>query len=855
MKTTMPTIPVQPDQKTEEPQNQQISPTSLVIDFDYMLGLACLIFNFATLLALQKKLSLPLLEVGSFVITYLVACFYTAWLLAKGKIRMLWKKQPNEFLAHRILLGFIWLVSCFSLNLSMSVFNTSAPWLSAAIIICVLAGVVFTLEEWLPQAVKNVVHFLIASSTVLWCYYALYLIRLYPVSLLALMALGISVHSFIPLLISITYINILVQKWKIYRRYLLAGILAPLLFIVGFSIKWNRISSEISHKTNVIAAGKNNALPDWILLGQSVGSDWVSKKIIIGDLAYQMPTEFFSFGPTMTNLGQLAQHDPLVFIASFFMPKPALDQQDRIKLLNVIFDGRHYTQERLWSGSDLVTSHVATEAKIYPEFRLAYTEKTISIESRARQTLMQEEALYTFHLPEGSVVSSLSLWIDGVEQKSYLTTQAKADLAYKTIVGVETRDPSVIHWQEGNTLKIKVFPCTSEEERKFKIGITSPLKFENNQLVYENAWFNGPATSQASETIKLDFTQEISGLKLPFKSEKAGSKLVFNGRYQSDWDARFNAPPVSDAGFTFNGKSYSMLPVQAVPESFAAKAIYLDINSSWSEEEFDEIFYVLKNKPVYVFDQNFKLLNHENREAIFEKLSAFNYSLFPVHLVADRENALLITKGTAISPNVKDLSGSHFSNALSQDKILSPLKTLNLSTELSPYLKTLQELRIIRSEERSLTEIRNLLSRNQFPANAEANESMLKIGNSGLVIVESNVPVKQNAPDHLLRLFAYNHIMKQAGRHYLDKSFQSDSVLQASLVSEASLAHIVTPVSSMIVLESQKDYDRFDIKKSKNSLDNASLKSSGAVPEPHEWALIVLFALLAGYYTFRNYAR
>ncbi|MGN6417279.1 MAG: hypothetical protein ACTHMC_07300, partial [Pseudobacter sp.] len=65
-----------------------------------------------------------------------------------------------------------------------------------------------------------------------------------------------------------------------------------------------------------------------------------------------------------------------------------------------------------------------------------------------------------------------------------------------------------------------------------------------------------------------------------------------------------------------------------------------------------------------------------------------------------------------------------------------------------------------------------------------------------------------------------------------------------SLVAQAAEAHVVTPVSSLVVLESKADYDRFDIKASENSLHNAAIASKGAVPEPHEWALIILAILI-----------
>lgn len=101
---------------------------------------------------------------------------------------------------------------------------------------------------------------------------------------------------------------------------------------------------------------------------------------------------------------------------------------------------------------------------------------------------------------------------------------------------------------------------------------------------------------------------------------------------------------------------------------------------------------------------------------------------------------------------------------------------------------------------------------------------------------KDSVTTKSNAPDHLMRLFAYNHIMQKGGARFLDNVINE----QDELVEEAKIANIVTPLSSLIVLESANDYNRFEIKSAENSLNNASIGSKGSVPEPHEWALIVV---------------
>ena len=113
--------------------------------------------------------------------------------------------------------------------------------------------------------------------------------------------------------------------------------------------------------------------------------------------------------------------------------------------------------------------------------------------------------------------------------------------------------------------------------------------------------------------------------------------------------------------------------------------------------------------------------------------------------------------------------------------------------------------------------------------------------------VEGHSNGSDNAPDHLARLFAYNNIMRQLGANFFNNDFVNER-----LVDEAAAAYVVSPVSSLVVLETKEDYERFGIQDKENSLHNASKNSSGAVPEPHEWALIVVFLLLVASYIVRH---
>jgi XrtN system VIT domain protein len=831
-----------------------------VMETDYLIGLICLSLSFCIfLLAMQTADNSGFLSDTSFLFSYMVAIFYTIRMSTKGESWLFfWKASNKVYQPHRLLLWFLWLVSCFLFNTAFPIFNESATWLAVAIMVSAGVCILFTWEDSLPRFFRNLLFLFMGTSAVLWAYYAIYLSWLYPVSIIGLVFFGLSIHSFIPLFLCITHFRILSQRWNTYKVSIVTGILLPIFFVIGYVVQWGLISKKMQNLTNSIVTQDRDDLPAWVQIGQKIDDNWITKQVVMDHLAYQMPRKDLSIIPETLNLGASVRHDPLVLIASLFGKKIDLNQSERVKLLEVLYDARHYTQETLWSGNNLRTENVVTQIRIYPDFRTAYTEKTLSISNHSQSRWQQEEALYTFYLPEGSVVSSLSLWINGNEEKGYLTTQTKADSAYKTIVGVESRDPSVIHWQEGNTVKVRVFPCTAKERRKFKIGITSPLQLKGTRLTYENIYFKGPASNDASEGIRLDFTKNVSGLKIPFEMEESGAnQMTLNRTYSPSWNLSFDAVPVSSQGFAFNSKTYRLRPFKEISEPFLAREIYLDINKSWTKNEFDSVCNILKNRSLFVYDEGMIPISDDNKDAIFHRLSSWNYSLFPVHAVRNRSNALLITKETQMSPNVKDLQDSQFGQALRNDTLTVPLKVFNIGNGFSPFFKTLHELRVVRCERADIGQIAEMLVRNQFPMDQEKKHSnrVVRIDNAKMTISESEGSVSVGAPDHIARLYAYNHIMQQIGTKYLGKNYLKDSAATSGLVAEAQKANIVTPISSLIVLETALDYKRFDIQKSKNSLDNATFKNAGAVPEPHEWALIILFALLVSYYTFRNYVR
>ncbi|WP_420477398.1 hypothetical protein, partial [Noviherbaspirillum sp. ST9] len=99
----------------------------------------------------------------------------------------------------------------------------------------------------------------------------------------------------------------------------------------------------------------------------------------------------------------------------------------------------------------------------------------------------------------------------------------------------------------------------------------------------------------------------------------------------------------------------------------------------------------------------------------------------------------------------------------------------------------------------------NALSASKYQSFREDSATVV-IDASGVSIRQSRNEKAGKAPDHLLRLFAYNRIMKKVAERYF-----RDDFIQPEIIAEAEKANIVSPVSSLIVLETQKDYERFGI--------------------------------------------
>jgi XrtN system VIT domain protein len=797
---------------------------------------------------------------GIFIFNYLLFITYLCTLTIGGIVKYKWGIYKNN-IEYTFLLLILGLISAYSLNREMNLFMESTLWLSIYISLLGFTLIMLAFKNSLPAFLKHTLYFLFGASACLCIYLSIYLFPLYGFSAVIIFILGISGHIFVPLSIlvySLIFIrkNYSTDKELMFSFY--AGLAIPLMISVYFLFQWNHINKEITYTYNE-SITKNRELPNWIKVSQKISDDWVTDRVMKSGLVYDVPNnQFQSFRTPFNGNGEGQLHDPLVMCASFIFGKPELEYEEKIKIMESVYDARHKAQDRLWTGADLRTSNVITNAEIYPDMRIAYTEKIITIKNSLPENTRwraTEEAIYSFHLPEGSVVTSLSLWINGREEKASLTTKGKADSAYTTVVGVEQRDPSVIHWQEGNRVSVRVFPCTPKEDRRFKVGITSPLEKSGSTLIYSNIAFEGPEYDNATESFNIQFKSDPSDLKMPsfFKLDEK-NYFRYDGNYNPSWEITMSTNGISSNAFSFNNRSYSIEPYAKKYESFDPEAFYLDINKSWTEDETDAIRALAATKEVYVYKEGMIKLNDENFDDLTSELREFKFSLFPIDKIKDPSNGLLISKSPENSPNLHDLDGSDFIidlNSFFTKK--TRIRIFNIGHGLSPYLKSLKEIRVFTYDEGEIDYLTGLLKEKKFAVNAEDDNTVV-IDKAEIKIKQEPKIISGNGTDHIMRLFIYNDIMKKLNTNYLNKDFFSDE-----LISEAASANVVSPVSSLIVLETQNDYDRFGIEKAdgqkidNQSLQNASTGAFGSVPEPHEWLLIILCIGVVSFFFIKPY--
>ncbi len=167
-------------------------------------------------------------------------------------------------------------------------------------------------------------------------------------------------------------------------------------------------------------------------------------------------------------------------------------------------------------GLSLLDSRVDTV--VDSEGATAYSEWTMVFKNTS---VRQQEARAQVMLPPGSVVSRLTLWIDGEEREAAFGGRSQVKQAYQQVVQ-RRRDPVLVTTAGPDRIMMQCFPVPPNNgTMKIRIGITSPVDLDSRESgllrlpFFAEYNFNLPETLEHGVWVeakgKLDAPADVKG--------------------------------------------------------------------------------------------------------------------------------------------------------------------------------------------------------------------------------------------------------------------------------------------------------------------------------------------------------
>ncbi|MFB9079126.1 XrtN system VIT domain-containing protein [Flavobacterium procerum] len=308
------------------------------------------------------------------------------------------------------------------------------------------------------------------------------------------------------------------------------------------------------------------------------------------------------------------------------------------------------------------------------------------------------------------------------------------------------------------------------------------------------------------------------------------------------WEAELDAnPKKANSVFTWKNKSYETKPLIKEKIVFKPSEIILDLTSNWKSSEIEKILNIKNKKYTVVLNGKKQEINPANYSAIFQSFKDLNYSLLP--MFDFKENTLIITKCGAFSPNFEELEDSNYLKKIKTEVKSKNIRAINISENTNQFWQTVKEQRYVSYFQTDIDQCVSLIETSRF-IKFKTDINSINLETAGISIHESPEikNIEQKGSNHLYRMFCFGKVLND------QVEIQNDTLAQNQYVELAKDANIVTPISSLIVLETDRDYEENGIEKNINTLGNASINNDGSVPEPHEWAMIIAAALLLLFY-------
>ena len=272
---------------------------------------------------------------GLFSVNYIITVAYFIFLLVKKKFKRGGGGMPAIFL-----FLVLFLISAYSLNRELPVFERSVEWLSVMLVTAGVCYVAIAFYERFPVWLKRLHTFLLGVSFILFLYLSIYLLPLCAVSTIAAIFLGISLHSFVPFLFVLFSIRHVYRSSVANSRYVFvfgAGAAAAVIVAVIFAVSWANLNKTVTATFQKSLIADDTDLPSWVTIAENVHEGSLTEKYLKYNMVYTVPSGNWDWGmPGGTTFDEVRKHDPLIMIAALFSKPPSINREDRIKILESI---------------------------------------------------------------------------------------------------------------------------------------------------------------------------------------------------------------------------------------------------------------------------------------------------------------------------------------------------------------------------------------------------------------------------------------------------------------------------------------------------------------------------------------
>ncbi len=706
------------------------------------------------------------------------------------------------------------------------------------------------------------------SNMALYCYgatfiisiiYALIMLPLIPLALIAIIYFGLGLLPLAPIFTAI-YMGMATRNlsmvkpdfWRAFGSGM--GIGFALLFIADLPASATRIAIDMANDGD----DKNAiSIMRWVgsendLLHLANGS--TGRAGGIGSIFLTGKWGFNIWG--FSNLTESQSEIITARILYYRVTGQAYNQSEAIQSLK--------SKDARWrwdndQGGDVVGGYIDTlslessriDGSISVENNVAYSEWTVEVANNGNRNA---EARFTMVLPEGGVASRATLWINGEPREASIAGRAEVKAAYKKIV-TRQRDPLLVTTSGNGRLLVQAFPILSNDVMKFRVGFSAPLhiardgsrsiampaiveqNFRIKESLQHNIWMEGDVSPKQNGWSGTTIENGASRLKAQISDTELRSKRP---RIMA---SKIASPIVMTAAIDQNRKG----PAIAIQQSIAKQ----------SKEKLNGLTILLDGS----------VTNNEAAQALSNALDGIEENT-SVGLIIARDDPIIIERAPW-----SQMQKSKFVDAIDDTDFVGGVDNIAaLTTALENSTKNQETILWIHGPQpiifpASTAALEQFLERNgsvipqliryqsvagrsyvlQEKALFETAHEIAPSGDakSDLQALLSDITSDQPrweiertetngtgpGSPHIIRLWAADKLAN--GAPYRDDA-------RDEAIDLAHRLNIITPVSGAVVLETEQDYDE-------NGLPIPTSDEVPSVPEPHEWALIILLILFVGW--------